>query len=112
MRVAKAKLFHGNDCLTLSAIDLGATKASFDAPREVVARFVRLTFKLSGTWFDVEGVVLPRCLHGQEARCEMVFTTLSPTTVRQIEESLAASAHPAAADRKKPRVATPLPPAA
>jgi hypothetical protein len=91
MKATKATLFYASKSVTLTWVELSADRAVFDAPREVMSSYVRLTFKVGGNWFDVDGVALPADGDPSSGVGELRFAALPAVTTRRLDEAIRAT---------------------
>jgi hypothetical protein len=84
MKATNATLYFGSQVAKLGALEVCADRAVFDRVDGVVSTYARLTFKVGGNWFDVEGVVLA----GGSGACELRFATMAAVTARRLDQSI------------------------
>ncbi len=103
MKATHATLYFGSQTAKLAAVEVCADRAVFDTVSGVLSSYARLTFKVGGNWFDVEGVVLP----GGDGVCELRFATLPANTARRLDQTIREPVRPRPAAANAPSVARP-----
>jgi hypothetical protein len=110
MKATHATLCFGSQVAKLTSVEVHADRAVFHTVRGVASSYARMTFKVGGSWFDVEGVVLA----GGGGVCELRFATLPANTARRLDETIREPPKPTStrshSQAPRPRrVAIPLP---